>query len=95
MKLRGIHIFIILLLSLIFCCGLGNKIFEAMTSRESDMKETRVNRGQGSFRDIPVKPWSSFNEDDYPQANISGPTYTDVTYSYKEGLEKNVKHMAT
>ena len=87
MKLKGVHLFIILLLSLIFCCGLGSKMYEAMTNDKDDLKATRDSVGQGSFRDIPVKPWSSFNEDDYPQANIQGPTYTDVTYSYKEGLE--------
>lgn len=87
MKLKGIHLFIILLLSLIFCCGLGNKIFEGMSAGRNDMEATRSNRGQGSFRDTPVTPWSSFNEDDYPQASINGPTYNAFGYNYKEGLE--------
>lgn len=71
MKLKGIHLFIILLLALIFASGLGS-IMEGMSNNRPKTDNSQQNKSRSSSN-------VTSDNDSAPQSNISGSTYYNPT----------------
>jgi len=68
MKLKGIHLFLILLFALIFASGLGS-IVEGMNNNRRNSKESQQNQSTSLSND------TTNNGRSTPQSNISGSAY--------------------
>lgn len=88
MKLKKSHLFIILLLTLIFCCGLGGfKSIEGMENPDRPNTAENIKRNAPSSTTLSTKPLPDYS----PQSSINGNGYSNKNYSSIHHTNEQIK----